>query len=136
VKYSILLLIACVGTVFAETEPPAIVTDGLNAYWRNGGKAAWSVWVQGSSLENELPADAFAGIEKAYGRMIGYETIRVTQVCPSMQRVYMLVKYERGPAYFSFDCYKTEKDWIIPIMSYNTKPAAILPERMLVSDGR
>jgi len=136
VKYSILLLIAFAGSAFAELEPPAIVTDGLNAYWRNGGKAAWSVWVKGSSLEYELPTDAFAGIEKAYGRMIGFETIRVTPVCPSMQRVYMLVKYERGPAYFSFDCYKTERDWIIPIMCYNTKPAAVLPERLLLGEGK
>ena len=135
-KRTILLLLALTGSAFAELEPPAIVTDGLNAYWRNGGKAALSVWVQGSSLESDLPADAFSGIEKAYGRMIGFETIRVVPVAPSMERVYVLVKYERGPAYFSFDCYKAETNWIIPIMSYNTKPAAVLPERMLVGEGR
>ena len=132
VKRSLLVLIAFTASAFAEPDPPNIVLAGLNAYRQDGSKAALNVWVKGSALEFDCPPDGFAAIEKTYGRMIGFETIRVVPVSASMERVYILVKYERGPAYFSFDCYKADSDWIIPMMSYNTKPAAVLPERMLV----
>jgi len=68
--------------------------------------------------------------------VLGFETIRIVPVSPSLQRVYVLLKYERGPAYLSFDCYKPDANWIIPRMNYDIKPEAILPERLLASPGR
>jgi len=135
-KTAILLLLVFVGSAFADTAPPAIVTDGLNAYYRNGTKAALNVWLAGSPLENNFSPEGFAQIEKDYGRMVGFEMIRVVPVSASMQRVYVLIKYEWGPAYVVFDCYKPDTRWIIPMLSYNTKPAAVLPERMLIGPGK
>jgi len=77
-------------------------------YSQYGAKSALSVWLKGSALENDFSADGFTQIEKSYGRMIGYETIRVVPVSASMQRVYILIKYQRGPVYVSFDCYKID----------------------------
>lgn len=135
-RLAILLLLALVGAAIADTAPPAIVTDGLNAYYRNGAKAALNVWLAGSPLENNFSPEGFAQIEKAYGRMLGYEIIRVVPVSPSIQRVYVLIKYEWGPAYVAFDCYKPDTRWIIPMLSYNTKPTAVLPERLLIGTGK
>jgi len=129
-------LISLAGSAFAELEPPGIVVDGLNALWRSGGKAALDVWQRGSANVNPVSPDGFAEIEKAYGRMLGYETIQVVPITGSMQRVYMLIKYERGPAFASFDCYKPEANWIIALMNYGVKPGAVLPERMLAGRGK
>ena len=70
-------------------------------------------------------------IETAYGKMIGFDSLGVVAVSPSLQRVYVLIKFEKGPLYASFDCYKTEGGWIIPIMDCNTKANLVLPQSLL-----
>lgn len=139
-KSTLLAIIVLTGSAFAEMEPHSLVVEGLNAYQRNGGKAGLAVWTRGSAIQNDElkggSADGFDQIEKSYGKMIGFEVIRVVPIAESMQRVYILLKYERGPAYASFDCYLSSNVWIIPMMNYSVRPSAILPNSILSGSNR
>lgn len=136
-KHALLLLLCLAGSAFADSQPLDLVIEGLNSYCRSGGNAAVETWQKGSVREGfSFVEEFFAQTEKLYGRVLGFETIRVVPVSASMQRAYILLKYERGPAYLSFDCYKPDSNWIISTMHCDTKPGAVLPERLMVGTGR
>lgn len=123
-------------TIRAESDVPAIVTDGLAAYEKSGGKEAMAVWLKGSPVENDAATKGsingyVANIETSYGKMIDYEVIRVVPISPSCRRVYVAIKHEKGPVYYAIDCYKADKDWIIPTIDFNTRPKEVLPSQML-----
>ena len=120
----------------AQTDIPGIVTDGLAVYQKSGGKEALATWLKNSALENDMATrlkvvGGLTQIEGAYGKMVGFEPIRSVSIAPSLRRIYILVKFEQGPVYAVFDCYKRAGDWIIPTLDFNTKPTAILPPNIL-----
>lgn len=132
------ILIACclAGSALAAADIPSIVTDGIAAYQKSGGKAALAAWLKGSPMENDTTTSIhmsglLSQIETAYGKMIGFDPIRVVAISPSVQRVYVLLKFEKGPLYASFDCYKAQGNWIIPNLDCNTKANLILPPNLL-----
>jgi hypothetical protein len=136
-KYMTLFVILfCVGPVRAQSDVPTIVTDGLVAYQKSGGEAAMAVWLKDSPIETDTTtrinvAGGLAQIATAYGKMVGYEVLRTVSIAPSLRRIFVLGKFEKGPVFFSFDCYKADKSWTLPLINFNTKPNTILPEGML-----
>ena len=122
----------CIAVLQAEPSIPDLITKGLAAYEKSGGKEAMAVWLKGSALEGDTTtrmnvAGGLAQIEAAYGKMIGFEPVRTVSVTPSMLRVYVVAKFEKGPVFFAFDCYGAEKEWITSFIDFNTRPATILP---------
>jgi hypothetical protein len=133
----LILLFSLIG-VQAQTDIPPIVTTGLEAYQKSGANAALEVWLKGSALDGDTTTrlNLIRGltqiqIEAAYGKVVGFEPIRSVTIAPSLHRIYILIKFERGPIYAVFDCYKTEHGWIIPSLDFNAKPTAILPAQIL-----
>ena len=119
----------------SRTDTPRIVIDGMEAYRRDGARAALNVWLKGSPAGSpgavEQMIETLSPIEAAYGRVIGHDILRVVLVGRSVRRVYAIIKYERGPLYAYFDCYESPTGWIIPGFLSNTKPGEILPADLL-----
>ena len=120
------------------TDVPRIVTAGFAAYERNGSRAALAVWLEGSPVSNPATTEqmiaSLAPIDAAYGSVIGHEIVRVVPVTPSLRRVYAIMRYEHGPLFMSFDCYRTGTDWIIPMFLTNTRATEILPASLLAGE--
>jgi hypothetical protein len=69
-RLAVCILSCLVSSALAQSDIPAIVTDGLKAYRESGGKAALSAWLKGSPLENDTTTSAnmtglFSQIEAA-----------------------------------------------------------------------
>ena len=65
------------------------------------------------------------------GKMAGYEVIKTVVFSPSSERVYLLLKLEKGPLYLALDCYRTPAGaWIIPLIGFNVRPEKVLPETL------
>jgi hypothetical protein len=120
------------------TDVPAIVTAGFVAYETNDARAALGVWLQGSPVSNPATIEQMianlAPIEAAYGKIVGHEIVRVVPVSPSVRRVYAIARYEHGPLFMVLDCYRSGKDWIIPMFLTNTRAAEILPASLLAGE--
>ena len=120
----------------AGSEVPAIVANGLEAYTAKGIEGAFQAWLAGSPVENDASMrasgiDALRTVERQYGRVVGHEILGVAPVGQTVRRVYVLLRYERGPLYAWFDCYETASGWIIPGFLMNTRPQVILTPEML-----
>jgi hypothetical protein len=134
----VLILLICSLTASASPEPeiPAIVTDGLKVYQKSGSKAALEVWLEGSPMDGEEGPEAslrglLSQIEKAYGKMIGFEPVRTANFSASVRRVYLVLRFEKGPAYMAFDCYKQGDKWTIPSLDVNTKVTQVFPPALI-----
>jgi hypothetical protein len=128
-------------SAFGQKDIPSVVTDGLNAYQKTGGKAALAAWLKGSPMENDTTTNiSMSGllgqIETAYGKMVGHDVLQVVTVSPVLQRIYILIRFEKGPVYASFDCYKAPAGWIIPVLNLHTKASEVLPANLLSGAAR
>jgi len=135
-KIRILLLIVTLfimsTTAFAQ-EVPKIVTQGLDANKASGYMEAFSIWLKGSPLESDKTTmmnlkGAFTQIESMYGKATGYELLRTISISQSTIRVYAEIRYEKGPLFIFFDCYKSSNGWIIPMMKFQNEADKVLPE--------
>jgi hypothetical protein len=138
---TILIGAGIASSVLAQKDVPSIVTDGLNAYQKTGGKAALAIWLKGSPMENDTTTSInmsglLGQIETACGKMVGFDVLRVVVVSPALQRIYILLKFEKGPVYAWFDCYRTPSGWIIPMLNVNTKASEVLPANLLSGPDR
>jgi hypothetical protein len=117
-------------------DAPQIVVDAFKAYQSDGFEKAFSIWMKGSPLENDKSSlmsmkGGFTQIETAYGKMVGYEIIKVYQITKHNIRTYAVILYEKGPVYMYVDCYKSHSGWIIPELQFHTKPQMVLPGDVL-----
>ena len=49
----LLIWFGIISSAIAQKDVPSVVTDGLNAYQKSGGKAALAAWLKGSGLTPE-----------------------------------------------------------------------------------
>ena len=120
-----------------ELSPPVppIVAKGFEEFEKNGTLAAMAVWFAGSARENDDAQDRATAkmnsVQGLFGRTSGYEIVRSVPLSPSTQRVYAAVKFEKGIAWMSFDCYRVGKEWIIARFDFGTNANLILPPNIL-----
>ena len=121
-------------------DVPQIVLDGFAAYRKSGMRAAFDLWLKTSPVaataNMEQLMGALAQIEGMYGRMIGYDVLRVVHVGSRVRRVYFVVLYEKGPLYGYIDCYQTSHGWVVPGFLTNAQPGVILPPDLLTGDAK
>jgi hypothetical protein len=124
-----------------STDVPPIVLRGFEAYIARGTEAAFDTWLTGSPVASDAnmrasAIDGLKAVEAQYGRVVGHEILGVAPVGTTVRRVYVVIRYERGPLYAWFDCYQTGETWIIPGFLVNTRPQLILPPEMLSPSPR
>ncbi len=140
------LFLALVAPGFAQSLPtlnnmssgpaaPDIITKGFEAY-KTSSSAAVEVWFKGSPLNDDLTTkakllSALGDFEKGYGKFIGYEIYKTVALTPSTEVVYAVLKFEKGPVWFSFNLYKPTDTWIIPTLNANQNPQQVLPQSLL-----
>lgn len=114
-------------------DAPKIVINGMEAYKTNGFGGAFDIWLKGSPLENDKKTmtnlkGALTEIETMYGKMKGYEVLRVVKISSSTIRTYAEIRYEKGPLFLYMDCYKTASGFIVPMMRFHTESEKVLPQ--------
>jgi len=124
----------------ATGDVPQIVLDGFAAYRNSGMRAALELWLRTSPVaataNMEQLLGALAQVEGMYGRMIGYDVLRVVHVGTRVRRVYFVLLYEKGPLYGYIDCYQTSRGWVVPGFLTNMQPGVILPPDLLTGDAK
>ena len=94
-----------------------------------------AAWFAGSSKENDDDQDRAAArlnnMQTTFGRFSGYEILRSVPLTTSTERVYAAVKFEKGVAWISFDCYRPGKVWIVVRFDFATNANLVLPPNIL-----
>lgn len=122
-------------TAKAADDVPSVVISGLNTYRTNSLKAAYEIWSRGT-LENdkasrEAAVSGLTQVESIYGKMTGYDIVKVVPVGAVVKRIYFVVHYEKGPVYAYFDCYNTGEKWVVTDLLFHTKANLVFPASLL-----
>jgi hypothetical protein len=137
-KYILLILLCASCSVKSPappTEPPSVVLAGLDAYQAKGLKPAYEVWSKGTLENDEASRNAvmsgLAHVELTYGKMSGYNIVKTVPISSAVQRVYVVLLYERGPVFGFMDCYKAGEKWLVTDLLFHTKANAVFPPQLL-----
>jgi hypothetical protein len=131
------LLLSAVTAPLAAQEPvPPIVTRGLVALRDSGYEEALDIWVSDWTGPTEVGkraqlAAAFAQISQFAGPVLLYDLVRVVDVSPHLKRIYVLLGYERQPAYMLIVVYKPAADWKVVTLTFNTDARQVFPASLL-----
>lgn len=111
--------------------PPAVVR-GLDAYKREGERAAVRAWLAGSPAGKDttnLPQvlEGLETVARAYGKMSGYDVLRVLQIGSRVRRAYIVILFDTGALYALFECYQAPSGWIVSSFITNLRASEILP---------
>ncbi len=136
-KHALLaLIIACsfpaLGHSGEKNSSPEVIGRGFDAYLKSGAGAAFDEWkiYSDSEAKRSNALAMFQQVETALGKLTGWELIRVVTLSDSVCRVYLAAKYQQGPVFMAFDCYKT-KEWSVVKANANTDPTEVLPGNIL-----
>jgi hypothetical protein len=132
----ICLMTPCTPILAEDNDALSIVASGFAAFQKNGQLAAIDSWLAGSARETDddfqdQVAARMNRVQRFLGRNVGFETVRAVRLTLSTERIYVAVKFEKGAAWMSFDCFKSEKNWIITRLAFETNATLILPANIL-----
>jgi hypothetical protein len=123
----------CVGTVAAEPDSfiPSVIQAGFDFFQKQRPEQGVDLWKEGGLAGEEFRslshATVFRQAERAMGKYVSYEWVATKMVGKSSRIIYLSINYERGAVYARFLVYRTEKDWVVQSMNFNTRPEALMP---------
>ena len=115
--------------------PPKEVHEALTKLsYRSGIRKAVAELLKDSPLKRTNTSKSLQNIlktlESFYGDARGHEVLKVKYISRNVCRVYGVLNFEKGPAYFSIDFYLSKDDWIVVDIEIAFKPQDILPKRL------
>ncbi len=122
--------------VLAAAEPnpalPPVVQGGLTLLASGGPQPAIESWCQGGILERNEGANLAA--EQRLKRLAGllgnyrsYELIETRELGRTSQLLYLALNFERGALYARFLVCRTDRQWVVQSLDFDTQPEAIMP---------
>ena len=120
----------------AQTAPlPPVVLTGLKTMAEGRCRVALTTWT------STWPEEAAAGRERLlagcdelakFGGIEGYDVVRVVDVTPNLERIYVVLRYDIQPVYLVLIAYAPDtKLWKIDAVQWNTNPDDILPSEIV-----
>lgn len=133
-----LLLSVLAQPSFAQQKAGArtLVERGLNAYLKDGAKAAIQAWLTGSSLEGNTQAmtqaNSLRQFEDFYGKPESFNIVRENVITPRSQMIVFSVNYAKGILFGRFQAYETKSgEWVATEFKFHTEAAAVLPPEIV-----
>ena len=117
-------------------EIPPIVTHGLDTLAAGGLEGALAVWAVGSPglADPTSRANVLASLSPvilAYGKATGGEVLGAVPIGSRVERVYVVLFFERGPLFGYVDTFRNAMGWSVLWFLTNTRPQDVLPASLL-----
>ena len=123
----------CVRAVAAEPDSsiPSVIRAGFDFFQKQRPEQGVDAWKEGGLVGEEFKstphATYFRQAERTLGKYVSYEWVATKIVGKSSKILYLAINYERGAVYARFLVYRTERDWVVQSMNFNTRPEALMP---------
>lgn len=117
--------------------PPAI-QEGLKTFIdNNAADAAVGIWLKGTPAETDGAlrgkiSSSLMDLSNVLGKPTGYEVVRQVQISPSVVTTYLVLKFEKGPAFMIADTYNSGKGWIVANIGVNGVMRNIFTEDFII----
>lgn len=129
----------CAGAGDLSTSVPAGIEKGFHLFKTAGPSAAFDAWCQGGLLAQDAAAKEelkkFKETINSLKDYRSYEVIQVKEIGRTSKILYLSMSFDRGVLYGSFLVWKSDRDWIVQRLEFNTKPEVIMPW-LLLNEGK
>jgi len=119
------------GAAEPESAIPSVIQGGFVFFQKQHPEKGMDAWKEGGLVGEEFPLVAkgnyFKQAERTLGKYVSYELITTRMIGKSSKVVYVSINYTRGAVYARFLVYRTEQDWVVQSMDFNTRPEALMP---------
>jgi hypothetical protein len=110
---------------------PPVIGKGLQLLKSAGPGAAFESWREGGLLE-EYPEAAqemskFKELLRPLRRHQSYEVVEVRDVGRNSRILFVSMTFERGVLFGSLLVWRSDAEWIVQHMEFNTRPEIIMP---------
>jgi len=122
-----------VRAVAAEPDSPIppVIQGGFEFFQKQRPEQGVDAWKEGGLVGEEFKSGSralyFRQAERTLGKYVAYEWVATRMIGKSSKIVYLAINYEHGAVYARFLVYRTEKDWVVQSMNFNTRPEALMP---------
>jgi hypothetical protein len=129
----VLCLVLRVRAMAAEPDSPipAVLRAGFAFFQKQRPELGVDAWKEGGLVGEESTGASHAGYfrqaERTLGKYLAWEWVETKMIGKSSKIIYLSINYERGAVYARFLVYRTEKDWVVQSMNFNTQPEALMP---------
>ena len=110
---------------------PVLLQKGFDLLKTAGPVAAFGTWREGGVLDEDVNAkdeiNTFREMVKRLRNYRSYEVIEIKEIGTTSKILYVSMSFERGVLYGSFLVWKSDRDWVVQQMDFNTKPQVIMP---------
>lgn len=132
-------LLTVIPSLVAAQQPiPPLVSKGLDLLIDGQCEAAFQEWTNGwTAPDDSVKRQTLMGscaVLQQFGKLNGYDIVRVVPVTPSLTRVYVLLRYDLQPLYLLLVAYRPKRDWKITTVTWNTLPEKVFPPDILPSE--
>ena len=130
----IALLLAAVLSTCAMAAPevsklPLIVRSGLAAYKADGAQAAINAWMIGSPIalseQFQREVRTLRHFEDQFGAYQDFHLVRIVEISPTTQKIYVQLDYLKGPAFGKFLVYQSQEAWNIVNLGFGADPEVV-----------
>jgi len=110
---------------------PPLIQSGFTLWAKGGADPALNVWEKGGLMEGDSKVAGqsayFRRLDRAIGNFKSFEVVEAKKIGQTSQIIYLVINFERGAVFARFVFYRTDKNWVVQNMDFNTKPEAIMP---------
>jgi hypothetical protein len=110
---------------------PVVLQKGFDLLKTAGPAVALGTWREGGGLDEDMngkdETSAFKEMVKRLRNYRSYEVIEIKEIGSTSKILYVSMSFERGVLYGSFLVWKSDRDWVVQQMDFNTKPQVIMP---------
>lgn len=115
----------------ADASIPSIIRRGFECFQKGRPAQGVDAWKEGGMVGEEFKSVShgvyFQQAERTLGKYVSYEWVATKMIGKSSKVVYLAINYEQGAVYARFLVYRTDKDWVVQNMNFNTRPEALMP---------
>jgi len=120
----------------AQGKLPPVVEEGLRFLRDQGAEAAVVPWTRtwSTSADSGKRVQLQVGIGNlvAYaGRLNSWDIVKIIEVTPHLERIYLVLVFERQPIYAMFVAYKPGNEWIVTGVNFHTESDKVFPPSIL-----
>jgi hypothetical protein len=124
-----------------EYDVPYIISEGMEAYKKDDAKSAISTWLGRGHFENSKlalikPTEQLKKIESIYGLFKAYHIVFVNEPSISTKFIYVVMDYEKGPAFARFVTFKTEREWHVVRLSFDLEAESVWPAYIFLEETK
>jgi hypothetical protein len=125
------LFCARVSAAESDSAIPSVIRSGFEFFQKQRPEQGVDAWKEGGLVGEEFKSGShaiyFRQAERTLGKYVSYEWVTTKMVGKSSKVIYLAINYEHGAVYARFLVYRTEKDWVVQSMNFNTRPEALMP---------